>query len=47
MRRHTGQTLSNSDTYSEELQLAVLAQQNRRPMQEILPFRITHYQNQD
>ena len=41
MSRHTEQTSKKLDTYSEELQLAVLTQQNKRRIQEILPFKIT------
>ena len=47
MSRHTGQTSSKPHTYSEQLQSAVLAQQNKRLVREILPFQIAHYQRQD
>ena len=43
----TGQTSSKSDTHSEELHLALLTQQNKRPMSQILPFKITQHQHQD
>ena len=47
MSRHFEQTSSNLDTYSEKLQLAVPTQLNKRLMHEILPCKITKYQNQD
>ena len=47
MSRHTDQTLSNSDTHSDELQLAVLTQLNKRLIREVLPFQIKQYQHQD
>ena len=47
MSRHTGQTQSKPDTKSEQLQLAVLTQQNNQLIHEILPFRIAQYQHQD
>ena len=34
-------------THADELQLAVLKQQNTRLTQENLPFKVKHYQNQD
>ena len=40
MNHHTGQTSSNFDTHSGELQLAVLTEQNKRLTREILPFEI-------
>ena len=47
MSRHTGQTSSKLDTNSEDIHLAVLAQLNNCLMHEILPFKVTNYQNQD
>ena len=47
MSHHVGQTSSKLDSHSEKLQLAVLTQQNRRLMHEILPLKITQYQHQD
>ena len=47
MSRHSGQRSSKTDTHSEELQLDVLTQQNKRLMHEILPFKIAQYQHQD
>ena len=38
---------SNVPTHSDELQLAVLTQQNKRLTREILPFEVKHYQHQD
>ena len=38
MNHHNGQTSSNLDTRSVELQLAVHAQQNKRLKHETLPF---------
>ena len=38
---------STITTHSDELQLAVLTQQNKRLTREILPFEVKHYQNQD
>ena len=47
MSRHTGQTLSKSDPHTDELHSAVLKQQNKRPIHEILRFQNTQYQQQD
>ena len=47
MNHHTGQTSSNLDKQSDELQIAVLTQQNKRLAREILPFEVKHYQHQD
>ena len=47
MNHHTGQTSSNLNTHSDELQLAVLTQQNKRLTREILPFELKHYHHQD
>ena len=47
MDQHTEQSSSNYQTHSEELQLGVLTQQNRRLLPEISPFEVRHYQHQD
>ena len=47
MNHYTGQTSSNTETHSDELQLAVLSQQNKRLQHDILPFEAKHYQDQD
>ena len=47
MHHHVDQPSSNVQTRSDELQLAVLTQQNKRLAREILPFEVKHYQNQD
>ena len=47
MNHHTGPTSSNLDNHSDELQLAVLTQQNKRRTREILPFEVKDYQQQD
>ena len=47
MDHHIDQPSSHVPTHSEELQLAVLTQQNRRLRREILPFEVEHYQHQD
>ena len=47
MNHHTGQTSSNLNAHSDELQLAVLTQQNKRLTREILPFELKHYYHQD
>ena len=47
MDHQTDQPSSNIPTHSDELQLAVLTQQNRRLTREILPFEVKHYQHQD
>ena len=46
MSRHTGQTSPKLDAHTEELQLAVLKQQNKHLMRETLPFTVTHCQQQ-
>ena len=45
MNRHICQTSSNTDTHSDELQLAVLKQQNKRSQRDILPFEVKHYRH--
>ena len=47
MDHHIDQTSSHVPTHSDELQLAVLKQQNKRLTREILPFEVKHYQHQD
>ena len=47
MDHHPEQSSSNYQAHSDELQLVVLTQQNRRLMTEISPFGIKQYQNQD
>ena len=47
MDNHVDQRSSNVPTYSDELQLAVLTQQNKRLTPEILPFDFKHHQRQD
>ena len=48
MDHHPEQSSSNYQAHSDELQLVVLTQQNRRLMTEISPFDIKQYhQNQD
>ena len=47
MDHHTDHPSSNIPTHSDELQLAVLTQHNRRLTREILPFEVKHYQHQD
>ena len=47
MNHYTGQNFSNTDTHDDELQLAVLTQQNKRLQRDILPFEAKHYQHQD
>ena len=47
MNNHIGQTSSNTDIHSDELQLAVLTQQNKRLQGDILPFEVKHYRHQD
>ena len=46
MNHHTGQTSSNLDTHSGELQ-SVLTQQNKRLTRENLAFEVKNYQHQD
>ena len=47
MDHHIDQPSSHVPTQSDELQLAVLTQQNKRLIHEILPFEVKHYQHQD
>ena len=47
MGHHIDQPSSHVPTHSDELQLAVLTQQNKRLTREILPFEAKHYQHQD
>ena len=47
MNHHIGHTSSNTDTQSGELQLAVLTQQKKRPLRDILLFEVKHYRHQD
>ena len=44
---HLDQPSSNVPKHSDDLQLAVLTQQNKRLTCEILPFEIKHYQHKD
>ena len=45
MDHHTDQLSSNISTHSDELQLAVLTQQNKRLTREILPFEVKNTTN--
>ena len=47
MDHYTDLAPSTVSTHSDELQLAVLTQQNKRLAREILPFEVKHYQQQD
>ena len=47
MDRHVDQPSSNVPTHPDELQLAVLKQQNKHLKRDILPFEVKHYQYQD
>ena len=47
MNRHIRQISSNTDTHSDEPQLPVLTQQNKRLQRDISPFEIKHYRHQD
>ena len=47
MNHRIGQTFSKIDIPSDELQLAVLTQQNKRLQRAILPFEVKHYRHQD
>ena len=47
MDHHVDQPSSNVPTHLDELQLAVLTQQNKRLIRDILPFEAKHYQHQD
>ena len=46
--QHSFITVRNTNVpmHSDELQLAVLAQQNKRLIRDILPFEVKHYQHQ-
>ena len=46
MNQHTGQISSYLNTRTDELQLAVLTQQNKRLTRETLPLEVKHYQHQ-
>ena len=47
MDHHIDQPSSHVPTHSDELQIAVLTQRNKRLIREILPFEVKYYQNQD
>ena len=47
MDHHIDQPSSHVPTHSDDLQLAVLTQQNRRLTREILSFEVKNYQHQD
>ena len=47
MDHHIDQPYSHVPTHSDELQLAVLTQQNKRITRETLPFEVEHYRHQD
>ena len=47
MDHHVDQPSSHVPTHSNELQLVVLTQQNKRLIREILPFEVKHYRHQD
>ena len=47
MNHQIGQTSSNTDTHSDELQLVVLTQQNKRHLRDIFPFGVKLYRHQD
>ena len=47
MDHHINQPSSRLPTLSDEIQQAVLTQQNKRLTREILPFEVKHYQHQD
>ena len=47
MNSHTGQTSSQTEPLSNELQLAVHKQQNKRLIRDIKPVEATHFQNAD
>ena len=46
MDHHIDQPSSNVPTHSDELQLDLLTQQNKRLTRKILPFEVKHYQHQ-
>ena len=47
MNHHIGQTSSNLHSHSDNLQIAVLTQQNKLLTRDVLPFEVEPYQNQD
>ena len=47
MDHHIDRLSSHIPTHSDQLQLAVLTQQNRRLTREILPFEVKHYQHKN
>ena len=47
MDYHIHQPSSHVPTHSDEIQLAVLTQQNKRFTREILPVEVKHYQHHD
>ena len=47
MDHHIDQPSSHVSTHSDELQLAVPTQQNKRITRETLPFEVEHYRHQD
>ena len=47
MDNHIDQPSSHVPTHSDQLQLAVLTQQNKRLTREFLLFEVKHYQHQD
>ena len=47
MDNHIDHPSSNTPTHSDELQLAVLTQQNKRLTRELPPFEVKHCQYQD
>ena len=47
MDHHIDQPSSHVPTHTDELQPAVLTQQNRRLTRENLPFEVKHYEHQD
>ena len=47
MDHRIDQPSSQVPTHSDEMQLAVLTQQNKRLTREILPCEVKHYQHQD
>ena len=47
MDHYNDQPFYHVQTHWDEIQLAVLTQQNKRLTREILPFEVKHYQHQD
>ena len=47
MDHHINQPSSHVPKHLDELELAVLTQQNRRLKREFLPFEVKHYQHPD